>query len=358
MSGPGHTLEALAQQVNARCIGDPLVRITGLGSLASAEPGQISHLSSARYRNLLATCRASALILSEADLHRWQGNALVVSNPYLAFAQISQLFARVPELPSGVDRAARVAESAKVHPSAALGPGVWVGEGANIAANVSAFANCVIGDGCSIGEGTMLMPNVVLYADVEIGARSVVHSGAVIGADGFGFAPDSEGHLHPIAQLGGVKIGSDVSIGAASTIDRGAIDDTVVEDGVKIDNQVQVGHNCRIGAHTVICGCVGIAGSVTIGKHCIIAGACGIGGAGPIELVDNVVLTAATNVLTSISEPGTYSSGTVHSKTAQWKRNALRFGGLYELSRRVRTLEKELLHKKREGGERSAEDDA
>ena len=353
MSGPAFTLAALAETAGARCVGDPDTLITGLGSLADASPGQLSHLSSASYRDLLSQCEASAVILAQADLHRWSGNALVVEDPYLAFAKISQLFARVPELPVGVDASARVAQSAQVDPSAAIGPGVCVGEGVNIAAHVRVFANAVIGDGCSVGEGTLLMPNTVLYADVSVGARCVIHSGAVIGADGFGFAPDAQGSLQPIAQLGGVSIGSDVSIGAATTIDRGAVDDTVVEDGVKIDNQVQVGHNCHIGAHTVICGCVGIAGSVRIGKHCIIAGACGIGGAGPIALADRVVLTAATVVLTSISEPGTYSSGTVHGKTGRWKRNALRFARLDQLHRRVVALEK-----RTEGGEQSVEDDA
>lgn len=352
MSAPGFTLDALAKLVGAQCVGEPLTLITGLGSLANAAPGQISHLSASRYRRLLAESKASAVLLKPADAHRWQGNALLVDDPYLAFARISQLFARIPDLPTGIDASARVAETARIHPTAAIGPGVCVGEGVNIAAHVRLYANCVVGDDCSVGAGTLLMPGVVLYADVDIGPRCVVHGGAVIGADGFGFAPDHNGHLQPIAQLGGVKIGADVSIGAASTIDRGAIDDTVVEEGVKIDNQVQVGHNCRIGAHSVICGCVGIAGSVTIGKHCMIAGACGIGGAGPIELVDGVLLTAATTVLTSIRQPGTYSSGTLHSKTGQWKRSALRFARLEQLSRRLAALEKRL-----KGGNYSVEDD-
>ncbi len=345
MGEPAFTLDALAELVGARCVGDPLTRITGLGSLAAASEGQISHLSSPAYRCYLCDSRASAVILTDADLHLWPGNALVVQQPYLAFARISQLFARLPELAQSVDPTARIAESARIDASAAIGPGVVVGTGVSIAANARIYANCVIGEDSVIGEATMLMPNVVCYPGVQIGARCVVHSGAVIGADGFGFAPDERGHLQPIAQLGGVKIGSEVSIGAGTTIDRGAIDDTVVEDGVKIDNQVQIGHNCRIGAHTVICGCVGIAGSVNIGRHCIIAGACGIGGAGPIELADNVVLTAATNVLTSIDEAGTYSSGTLHGKTTQWKRNALRFTGLDKLGRRVAALEKRLVER-------------
>jgi len=340
VSGPAFTLDALAKLVSARCVGDPQTRITGLGSLADAVEDQISHLSSAAYRRFLPISKAGAVILNEHDLSGWSGNALVVDQPYVAFARISQLFATPSELPAGVDDSARVAPTATIHPTAAIGPGACVGEGADISAKVQVFANAVIGDGCKVGESTRLMPNSVLYAGVQIGDGCVIHAGAVIGADGFGFAPDEQGRLEPIAQLGGVRIGCDVSVGAGSTIDRGAIDDTVVEDGVKIDNQVQIGHNCRIGAHSVICGCVGIAGSVTIGRHCVIAGACGIGGAGPIRLAERVVLTAATNVLTSIAEPGTYSSGTLHAKTARWKRSALRFGGLDGLTRRLVALEK------------------
>jgi UDP-3-O-[3-hydroxymyristoyl] glucosamine N-acyltransferase len=355
VSEPTFTLAALAELTGARCIGDPRTLISGLGSLANAAPGQISHLSASGYRGLLDASNASAVILRAADAHRWKGNALVVDEPYLAFARISQLFARVPDLSEGVDPSARVAASAQIHPTAAVGPGTCIGERVDIAAHVRVYANCVIGDDCVVHAGTLLMPSVVLYSNVELGERCVVHSGAVIGADGFGFTPDDSGHLQPIAQLGGVRIGADVSVGAASTIDRGAIDDTVVEDGVKIDNQVQVGHNCHIGAHTVICGCVGIAGSVSIGKHCIIAGACGIGGAGPIEIADRVVLTAATNVLTSISEPGTYSGGTVHSETRSWKRNALRFTRLDQLGKRVSALERNW-GKATKGGERSVDD--
>ena len=342
MGGRAYTLNVLAKLVGAQCVGDPLTPITGLGSLANAASGQISHLSNNAYRDYLVVSKASAVILTAADVGDWNGSALVVDDPYLAFAKISQLFASHPELPVGVARGAIVADSAQVHPTAAVGPGVFIGEGVNIGANVLVFANCVIGEGSVVGAGTRLMPNTVLYSGVELGERCTVHSGAVIGADGFGFTPDEHGILQHIAQLGGVRIGADVSVGAASTIDRGAIDDTVVEDGVKIDNQVQIGHNCHIGAHTVICGCVGIAGSVTIGKHCIIAGACAIGGAGPIELVDRVVLTGATSVLRSIREPGTYSSAPLHGPTGQWKRNALRFSQLDRLTKRLGLLEKKL----------------
>jgi len=342
VSGPSFTLGELADRIQARLIGDANLKIDGLGSLATAQAGEISHLSSTAYRKFLSRTQASAVILKEADLDAWDGNALVVGDPYLAFARVSQMFARLPELAVGVDATARIHDSALVDPGAAVGPGVVVGAGTRVEAGVRLYANAVIGERCHIHHDALVMPHAVLYADVTLGARSIVHSGAVIGADGFGFTPDEQGHLQPIAQLGGVVVGVDVSIGAGSTIDRGAIDDTVIEDGVKIDNQVQIGHNCRIGAHTVICGCVGIAGSVTIGKHCVLAGACGVGGDGPIELVDGVVLTAATFALSSITEPGIYSGAVLHNTHARWKRNALRLSRLEELSRRVASLEKQV----------------
>ena len=340
MSGSTFTLRELADHIQARLVGDPEVVIGGLGSLATAAAGELSHLSSPAYRKYLADSEASAVILREDDVSHWSGNALVVANPYLAFARISQLFGRVPELAQGIDPTAHVHDSAQVDPAAAVGAGVCIGAGARIEAGARLYAHAVVGERCHVQADAMLMPHAVLYADVSLGARSIVHSGAVIGGDGFGFTPDEQGHLEPIAQLGGVSVGVDVSIGAASTVDRGAIDNTVIEDGVKIDNQVQIGHNCHIGAHTVICGCVGIAGSVKIGKHCILAGASGVGGEGEIELVDGVILTAATVALSSITEPGIYSGGVLHTSNAQWKRNAVRFQRLDELSRRVSALEK------------------
>jgi UDP-3-O-[3-hydroxymyristoyl] glucosamine N-acyltransferase len=186
------------------------------------------------------------------------------------------------------------------------------------------------------------MPNVVLYRAVRLGRRCIVHSGAVIGADGFGFTAAEDGHLEAIAQLGGVNVGDDVSIGACTSIDRGALDDTVIEEGVKIDNQVQIGHNCHIGAHSVVCGCVGIVGSTRIGRHCVLAGGVGIGGDRPIELCDRVVVSGMTHVSASIAEPGIYSGGVLHSRNRQWKKNALRFGRLDELHRRVAALERAL----------------
>ncbi|MFW6041370.1 MAG: UDP-3-O-(3-hydroxymyristoyl)glucosamine N-acyltransferase [Guyparkeria sp.] len=342
MHRPSFTLEELAERLSARLVGDPGIRITGLGSLAAAEPGELSHLSSRAFRSQLRETRAAAVILAEGDLPDWDGPALVVENPYLAFARASQLFVRPPDLPHGIDPRARVDATADISESACVGPGAVIGAGARIGPRVRLYANVVVSENCSVGEDTVLMPNVVLYPDVRLGARCVVHSGAVIGADGFGFAPDADRRLETIAQLGGVVLGDDVDVGACTTIDRGALDDTVVEEGVKIDNQVQIGHNCRIGAHTVICGCVGIVGSTRIGRHCMLGGGVGVGGDGPVSLCDGVVVSGMTHVSASITEPGVYSGGILHAPSAQWKRNAIRFGRLDELSRRVARLERAL----------------
>jgi len=340
---PSFTLEELAKHVGAHVTGNPQVAISGLGSLETACSGQLSHLSSAVYRRYLADTAASAVILDEKNLEHWQGNAIVTDNPYLAFAKISQLFAQVPELTPGLDPSSKVDERATVASSACVGPGVVIGADCEIGVNARIYANVVIGARCRIGADAMLMPNVVFGADVSLGARSVVHSGAVIGSDGFGFAPDEEGHLQAIAQLGGVQIGQDVSIGACTSIDRGAIEDTVIEDGVKIDNQVQIGHNCLVGAHSILCGCVGIVGSTVIGRHCVLGGGVGVGGDGPIEICDHVVISGMTHVSASITEPGAYSGGVLHNTSRQWKRNALRFQKLDELNRRVARLEKALV---------------
>ena len=334
------SLGELAGDLGARVVGDPELRITGLGSLEAATSGQISHFSSHAYREFLRQTAASAVILREEDCSEWPGPALIVGNPYLAFARVSQKFARMPLLAPGVHATAIIAPTAQLAASVAVGPGVVIGERTVVAENVCVHANTVVGADCVLECDGILMANVVIYDDVVLGERAIVHSGAVIGADGFGFTADERGHMVMIAQLGGVRIGNDVNIGACSTIDRGAIDHTIIADGVKIDNQVQIGHNCHIGAHSVICGSAGMAGSTRIGRHCVIAGGVGIAGDGPIEICDGVVVSATTHVTSSITEPGIYSGGVLHSKTRQWKRNALRFMHLDELNRRVTKLEK------------------
>ena len=342
MKPPVYTLTELAQKAGAQVRGNGARPIRGLGSLEAAGPDDLSHLSSPTYARLLATTAAGAVILRSEDAGNWAGDALIADNPYLAFARISQVFARVPELAPGVHDSAAIAEDAVVDPQAAVGPGVVIGSRSRIGPNARIHANVVIGADCVIEDDVVLMPNVVVYDDVVIGARSIVHSGAVIGADGFGSTPDERGRLQAIAQIGGVRVGADVSIGACTTIDRGTIDDTRIAEGVKIDNQVQIGHNVQVGAHSVICGCVGIVGSTKIGRHVVLPGGVGVGGDGPIEICDSVVVSGMTHVSASITEPGIYSGGVLHSRTRAWKRNALRLLRLDELFKRVSSIERRL----------------
>jgi UDP-3-O-[3-hydroxymyristoyl] glucosamine N-acyltransferase len=341
MAGVTYTLGELAQRIDARVEGDAGALVSGLGSLSSAEPGQLTHLSSRAYRRFLPHTKATGVILRAEDLAQCPTHALVTRNPYLAFARLSVLFADDAGLPqTGVHASAVVDPTSRIGEAVSIGPNAVVGARCLIGDRVTIGANCVIGDACSLGDDTRLMPSVTLYRRVRIGMRGVIHSGAVIGADGFGFVPDERGRQQEIAQLGGVVLGDDVSVGAATTIDRGAIDDTLIGNGVKIDNQVQIGHNCEIGDHTVICGCVGIVGSTRIGKHCILAGGVGIGGDGPIQIADRVVVSGMTHVSRSIAKSGVYSGGVLHSATLKWKRNALRFAELDDLAKRVAQLEK------------------
>lgn len=336
------SLGELAKLLNARLAGDPSVVIRSLGAIDRALSDQITHLSSPSYRHHLPATRSAAVLLRETDLDACPTNALIVADPYLAFAKVSQLFYQPDGLPVGIHPSATVHTSARIAPDAAIGPHVMIGADTTIASGVRIHAGVAVGERCVIGAGTELRARAVLYSDVHLGARCIVHSGAVIGGDGFGFAPDQKGHLHAIAQLGGVSIGDDVSIGCNTAIDRGAIDDTVIEDGVKIDNLVQIGHNCRIGAHSVLCGMVGLAGSTVIGKHCVLAGGAGCGGDKPVVLCDQVTLTAATIVTSSIDKPGVYSGSILHNTHSRWKRTALLLAKLDELLSRVRALEKSL----------------
>jgi UDP-3-O-[3-hydroxymyristoyl] glucosamine N-acyltransferase len=334
------SLGDLANQLQAELVGSPSRQIAGVGSLQSASVDQIAHLSNPSYRQQLASCQAGAVILSPDDRNLWSGDALIVDDPYLSFARLSQLFVQETRLPAGIDRSARVSESAKLGADVALGPGVVIGDRTVLGDGACIHPNCVVGDDCVLGERVELRAGVVLNSRVQIGHDTIVHANTVLGADGFGFTPDESGQLQSIAQLGGVRIGNHVRVGAGTTIDRGTIDDTVIDDGVKIDNQVQIGHNCHIGAHSVICGCVGIVGSSRIGRYCVLAGGVGIGGSSPITICDGVTISGMTHVSGSIEEPGIYSGGVLHSKTRHWKRNALRLQNLDALFRRVARLEK------------------
>ena len=334
------TLAQLAEQLGARVQGDDSKLIRGLAALHGAGPTDLSFLANRQYRKQLSTTQAGAVLLTAADAADHAGNVLVVDDPYLAYAQLSHQFDPKPRAQAGVHPSAVIADSARVDSTASIGPGVVIEAGALVGAGVTLGAHCFVGARCQIGAGSWLAPRVTLYHDVRMGQRTVIQAGAVIGGEGFGFA-NAAGQWHKIAQIGGVLIGDDVEIGANTTVDRGALSDTLIGNGVKLDNQIQIAHNVQIGDHTAIAACVGISGSTRIGRHCTIAG--GVGMVGHIEICDNVFVSGMTMVTRSITEPGAYSSGTAMQTAADWKKSAARFRQLDTLAKRVTQLEKQLL---------------
>ena len=339
MSMPVYSLGQLAERLGATLRGAEDQPISGLATLQEAGPEQLSFLANAQYRKFLSGCQAGAVLLTAADAEGYAGNALVVANPYLAYAELSHLFDRKPRSVSGVHPSAVVAADAQVDASASIGAYAVIESGAQIAAGVTVGAHCVIGARSVIGEGGWLAPRVTLYHDVRIGKRVVIQSGAVIGGEGFGFA-NEKGVWQKIAQIGGVTIGDDVEIGANTTVDRGALSDTLIGNGVKLDNQIMIAHNVQIGDNTAMAGCAGISGSTKIGKNCMIAG--GVGMVGHIEVCDNVFVTGMTMVTRSITEPGSYSSGTAMQPAAEWRKSAARIRQLDDMARRLQQLEKQL----------------
>ncbi|MCW8919284.1 MAG: UDP-3-O-(3-hydroxymyristoyl)glucosamine N-acyltransferase [Gammaproteobacteria bacterium] len=341
-----YTLGEIAQRIGARLVGEAGTRISGVTSLESSRANAIGFLTHPRYRKLLIATRAAAVILREEELPYCPVAALVCDNPYAAYARATALFAPAPvEGPpihptAVIDATARLAQGVRVAAHAVVEAGVELGAG------VAIGSGCVVGEGVRIGAGSRLYPNVTVYHGCEIGRNVIIHSGAVIGADGFGFANEA-GRWIKIHQLGRVVIGDEVEIGANTTIDRGAIEDTVIGHNVIIDNQVQVAHNVRIGDHTAIAGCVGIAGSAVIGSHCALGGGAGI--LGHLELGDGVTVTAMSLVTNSIPHSGVYSAGTPLEPKAQWQKNYVRFKQLDEMAHRLRTLEKEFKQLTKEG---------
>ncbi|NQV68863.1 MAG: UDP-3-O-(3-hydroxymyristoyl)glucosamine N-acyltransferase [Pseudohongiella sp.] len=334
-----YTLTELAEVLSLTLDGDGQCEIHGLATLSGAGPGQLSFLSNSVYIDQLVKSNASAIIIEEKFADRWSGNKLISSSPYVSFAQATQLFDKSPAPKPGIHPSASVDDTAVLGESVTIGANVVVEANVNIGDGVVVGAGSYIGESVTLGSACRLHSNVTLYHDVSLGANVIIHSGAVIGADGFGFAFAFDGSKSvKVLQLGSVRIADDVEVGAGSTIDRGALEDTVIEQGVKIDNQVQIAHNCRIGAHTIVCGCVGIAGSVTIGKYCIMGG--GSGAVGHITIADRVQVSAMSLVSKSISEPGMYSSGTLHMKTSEWKRSSVRFQQLDSIAKRLKELER------------------
>ena len=330
-----YSLKYLADYIDAKVDGDVAYIVNGLASLTSANNQHLALYMGRRYEKQLALSKAACILLNAEDAKKYCGNKLIVENPYLSYAKLSQLFA---------DKSPNVA---RVHASAVIASNVDIGNNVNIGANAVIEENCQIhanssigagaylGRGVIIGGNTTIHPNVTIYHQVDIGNNCIFHSGCVIGADGFGFAPSVDG-WQKIYQLGRVRIGNDVEVGANTTIDRGALDDTIIEDNVKIDNQVQIGHNVRLGRGTAIAAKTAIAGSAVIGKRCTIAGLVGI--AGHLSITDDVHITAMTLVSKSITREGSYSSGTKMTTTKEWKKNAVRFNQLDKLARQLKSI--------------------
>jgi UDP-3-O-[3-hydroxymyristoyl] glucosamine N-acyltransferase len=319
------TLAAIVEALGGQLHGDPQLLVEALAPLEHAGPGQLAFLSSPRYLQQLDASRASCVVVAPAlrEAASARGACIVTDDPYLYFARLTQLW----------KRQAAPAAGPAVHPSAVVDPAALVDPSARIG------ALCVVERGVRIGANTVLKPRVMVGENCVIGARCTLHPGVVIGADGFGFAPN-QGAWEKIEQLGAVRIGDDVEIGANTCIDRGALADTVIEDGVKLDNLIQIGHNVRIGRHTAIAGCVGIAGSAVIGAHCTIGGGAGI--LGHLEIADNVHISALSNVTRSIRRPGTYTGFFPIDDNAAWEKNAATLKQLHGLRERVMALEKKM----------------
>ena len=332
-----YCLAELADLLDLTFSGDAQRKLTGMATLATATPGDLTFMVGNKHLAQLAQTRAGAVILPPEFVDHCPVDYLISEFPYRSYARASHLFDRSPHPASGVHATAAVAPDAQVHHTASVGANAVIEPGARLAAGVVVGASAYIGHDSRLGVGSQVYPGAVLYHDVHVGQNCVIHAQAVLGADGFGFAPGPQG-WEKICQLGGVRIGDNVEIGAGTTIDRGALDHTVIDDGVIIDNQVQIGHNCHIGKNTAIAGCTGLAGSTIIGANCTLAG--GVGVVGHVEICDNVHVTGMTMVTKSITQAGSYSSGTPMASTGDWKRSAVRFSQLEAIQRRLSALEK------------------
>ena len=338
------TLAEIAAQLGGDVLGDAQTRIVRVAALASAGEGDIAFLSNPKFRDQLASCKASAVILRADAAADFSGARIVTANPYAYYARLATLLNPYESGFSGVHPSAAL--ESPVPASAAIGPHVSIGKGVRLGEGVVINAGCVIGDGAAIGDGAVLYPRVTVYHHCQIGQRCIIHAGAVIGADGFGFAPDGQDWVK-IPQIGRVLIGNDVEIGANTTIDRGALDDTIIEDGCKLDNLVHIGHNCVIGRNSAIAGCVGIAGSTVFGEHCIVGGAGMI--SGHLNIVAGTTISGGSTLMKSIAKPGVYTSVFPIDTHEEWLRNASHLRRLSKLADRIADLEKILKQKDIEG---------
>ncbi|UTA46741.1 UDP-3-O-(3-hydroxymyristoyl)glucosamine N-acyltransferase [Simiduia sp. 21SJ11W-1] len=333
-----YTLADLVAHTGAQLRGDPAYAVQGLATLALAGPADLSFLANPRYAKYLTETRAGVVVMHPSMADQFAGHALLHPDPYQCYAKITALFAPQANSSGEIHPSAEVAESAFIDPTARIGARAVIEAGARILAGASVGAASVVGEGSVVGARTRLAANVTLYPQVTLGEDCIVHGGAVIGADGFGFAPTQDGWVK-VHQLGGVRIGNKVEIGANTCIDCGALEDTIIGNDVKLDNLIQIGHNVVIGDHTAIAAHTAVAGSTRIGERCTIAGCVAV--TGHITIADGVHVSGGTVVTKSITEAGSsWSSGTPMLSTSDWRRQAARFGQLDKLSKRVRELEK------------------
>lgn len=336
-----YTLAAIADYCGAILkTQNPDKLIQGVAAVDLAQAHELSYIRGGQYQKFLTSTQAGALILTADLAANYAGDCLIHPDPYLAYAQVVSLFYPKKSLTSGIHPTAILESGVTIAEGVHIGAYVVIGAGTEIAANVIIGAHSVIGAECRIGADSLLHPNVTLADQTEVGERCIIHSGAVLGADGFGFAPQRDGSWYKIPQVGRVVLGNEVEIGANTTIDRAALGVTRIGDGVKLDNLIQVGHNTEIGAYTAVAACTAIAGSAKIGRFCRIAGMCAIGG--HLEIADHVTITATSMVTHSIHHAGVYSAGTTIQENSQWRKNAVRFHQLDKMARRLVELEKQI----------------
>ncbi len=337
----GLTLAQLASRLGCEFDGDAACLISGVATLADAAAGELSFFVSSKYRADLAKTQASAVIVAERDRAASPVNVLIAKDPYLIYARAAQLLYPAPSQAGGVHPSAEIDSTAQVDASAWVDALCVIGPGVVVGANTQIGAGCILDRDITIGRDCRLLANVMIHGHASLGERCVIQPGAVIGSDGFGYAND-QGAWVKIPQVGGVILGDDVEVGANTTIDRGALSDTIIENGVILDNQIQIAHNVHIGEQTAIAGCTGVAGSTRIGKRCAIGGHVGI--VGHLTIADEVQISAKTFVSQSIDKAGFYSSGTPLESNAHWRKNFVRMKQLDEMARRIKTLEK-MVHK-------------
>ena len=332
-------LLALAEYLDAELVGNADHIISGIADLQCASASELSFINQESYLQYLPESATGAVILNADFADKYAGNKLIVANTYLAYAKVSALFESLSLLPTGIHPSAVVAATADIDPSAAIGANCVVGENARIGSGVRLYSGVSIGDRTSIDDNTLIHPNVVIYHGVSLGKSCIIHSGTVIGSDGFGFAPSRDG-WKKIHQLGAVVVGDNVEIGSNCSIDRGALGNTIIHDGVIIDNLVHIAHNVKIGKRSAIAGCVGIAGSANIGENCTVAGAVAING--HISIADNSHFHGGTIVTKGNTEAGVFASTPPMQDVKKWRRNSVRYTQLDDMANRIKQLEKQL----------------